>query len=372
MNEEVSLLKNKPSSNPYWQQKLWSWDPVMTPTSIIGLLALIGIIFVSVGPAIVAQSNSLYDEGIIYGGTGAIGCSIDSTCTIDFTLSKDVDGPLYVYYELTNFYQNNIRYSASIPWDQLLGEYPSEETLEDICDPESVLKNSEGHLYYPCGLVARSFFNDEIYLNIEDSTINGINPSTTGISTTSINPGIDSSLYVQPKGFEYVYVSTCAGFTTASCSKLPSNPSTCKCYSGSLTNTPYIHYYPQDGSIEYLYETYPNIIEPKEGVSNEHIKNWMNIAALPDFRKLYGHIGGPLKKGDVISFTVQSNYNVGNWDGTKAIVLSEKYALGLPNDGLGIAYTVSGSICIVVAFIFLLKQLLAPRAIGSPELLNWK
>ena len=108
------------------------------------------------------------------------------------------------------------------------------------------------------------------------------------------------------------------------------------------------------------------------GVIGERLKDELIIAALPDFRKLYGHIGGPLKKGDVISFTVQSNYNVGNWDGTKAIVLSEKYALGLPNDGLGIAYTVSGSICLVVAFIFLLKQLLAPRAIGSPELLNWK
>lgn len=49
-----------------------------------------------------------------YDGEGSDGesCKIttykeDLSCTISFDVEKDIPGPAYVYYELTNFYQNH-------------------------------------------------------------------------------------------------------------------------------------------------------------------------------------------------------------------------------------------------------------------------
>lgn len=39
-----------------------------------------------------------------------------------FNITEDVDGPLYVYYQLENFYQNHRRYVSSVNPYQLNGE----------------------------------------------------------------------------------------------------------------------------------------------------------------------------------------------------------------------------------------------------------
>ena len=41
---------------------------------------------------------------------------------------------------------------------------------------------------------------------------------------------------------------------------------------------------------QFLYETYPDIVNPIEGVLNEHFIVWMRTAGLPRFRKVYGRI----------------------------------------------------------------------------------
>ena len=79
-----------------------------------------------------------------------------------------------MYYQLDNFYQNHRRYVKSRSFNQLQGNYLSPDQLKNDCDPiiknsdlgPNITRNVNGALLnaddpaIPCGLVAKSFFND--------------------------------------------------------------------------------------------------------------------------------------------------------------------------------------------------------------------
>lgn len=86
-----------------------------------------------------------------------------------------------MYYQLDNFYQNHRRYVKSRSNEQLMGNELTIEQLDD-CDP--IKTNSQlGRLTaydgktalepdapaFPCGLVAKSFFNDTFALKNDES-----------------------------------------------------------------------------------------------------------------------------------------------------------------------------------------------------------
>lgn len=91
-------------------------------------------------------------------------------CSITINVNKDVDGPVFLYYGLNNFYQNHRRYLNSRDTSQLKGEVLSASDLSD-CDPAKYMRDigrtkswggntlQPGDVANPCGLVARSFFN---------------------------------------------------------------------------------------------------------------------------------------------------------------------------------------------------------------------
>lgn len=365
--------QNKPSGNGYWQQRLWSWDPVLTPSVIVMLLGVLGVVALPIGITIFVQSNDLYSQTVKYGGSGDsdIDCSSHS-CIASFTIDKDMDGPLYLYYELTNFYQNNIKYQKSIPWTQLSGDTSeTEEDLALICDP---LVTNGTDVLNPCGLVSNSFFTDRYGLISATSTINGVNPATAGFDESQL-VFTSPDYFQQPNDFDFSSISgSCpseCGTITQKCESCGEVQSPCKCWKDPMTSTSYMYHYPDDDTTDYLYEMYPNQINPIEGVTNEHFKVWMTIAGLPTFRKPYGKIDGPFKSGDVVKFSVQSYYDVKKFDGTKSLVLTERYSLGLPNAGIGTTFIVCGTLSIAVAIAFLFKQEVYPRPLGSPAVLNW-
>ena len=111
-------------------------------------------------------------------------------CTIDFqTIDSKIEGPVYVYYQLDNFYQNHRRYVKSRDNTQLAGTYLGVDDLQNTCDPiikvgdlwtnqQFSLKKDEGGNAIalnvedpatPCGLVAKSFFNDTFRLYRQDN-----------------------------------------------------------------------------------------------------------------------------------------------------------------------------------------------------------
>lgn len=130
-------------------------------------------------------------------------------------------------------------------------------------------------------------------------------------------------------------------------------------------------WYPDDENVQYLYESYPMVVSPIEGVENEHFIVWMRTAGLPTFRKLYGKIDKSLKKGDKLIFEVESNFEVDSFGGSKSIVISNLGEFGGKNSFLGISYIVVGSISLLLGVLFAIKQLISPRQLGDTRYLGW-
>lgn len=78
-------------------------------------------------------------------------------CRLKFELPADFKHPVFVYYKLTNYYQNHRRYVQSLNADQLRGKAVSAAALRNSnCKPLDALGDKP---IYPCGLIANSVFN---------------------------------------------------------------------------------------------------------------------------------------------------------------------------------------------------------------------
>lgn len=80
-----------------------------------------------------------------------------------------MEKPVFVYYELDNFYQNHRRYVKSRSDRQLRGDVVSESQLSD-CEPK--LKDGDKFLW-PCGLIAHSFFNGLFNIYAKEDKVEG-------------------------------------------------------------------------------------------------------------------------------------------------------------------------------------------------------
>jgi hypothetical protein len=150
-----------------------------------------------------------------------------------------------------------------------------------------------------------------------------------------------NSMFQQVSGFKYVQISS----TTETCTD-SGLPDTCKQYCDS-SNVCYNYYYPDDSTVQYLYESYPGIISPIDGVTDEHFIVWMRTASLPTFRKLYGRITGPFYAGQTIVFDITANYEVKSYGGTKSLLISSVGSFGGKNRFIGEMFLSSGIIFLV-------------------------
>lgn len=83
-------------------------------------------------------------------------------CSLYFHIPESMGPPVYLYYRLTNFYQNHRRYVQSVDLDQLKGTAVPNSTISgSVCSPLAT-DDATGKAYYPCGLIANSIFNDTI------------------------------------------------------------------------------------------------------------------------------------------------------------------------------------------------------------------
>ncbi|KAI9356001.1 CDC50/LEM3 family [Zopfochytrium polystomum] len=360
--------KNRPANTAFKQQRLKAWQPILTPKVVLPAFFAVGCIFIPLGVGLYLASEKVSEIIFDYttcatGGTfdyPVTAWTYDKTslnCTITFNIDSDMSGPVYLYYRLTNFYQNHRRYVKSFDAKQLVNQLGL-STPNANCDPLSTPfqvdlaatypflgsnQPASNAQIYPCGLIANSYFTDAI----SDLTLmNGNSKTSTVVKFASTNiawPG-DSSKFIK--------------------STLPTD------VSGNLTQTifpppKWVKAFPgADFSKGYTKDNFPDINKM------ERLQVWMRPAGLPNFKKPWGYLADSIKSG-TYQMTITNNFEVASFGGTKSIVISTVSILGGKNPFLGVAYMTVGILCWVLGILFLLRQMFRPRKLGDYTYLSW-
>ncbi|ONI11825.1 hypothetical protein PRUPE_4G128200 [Prunus persica] len=320
----------RPKYSRFTQQELPACKPILTPRWVISAFMLVSIVFIPIGVVSLFASRDVieiidrYETDCIptpsrSDKVGYIQGPGDKKCNRTLKVTKNMKHPIYVYYQLDNFYQNHRRYVKSRS-DQQLRD-PKSENQVDACKPED---KAGGQPVVPCGLIAWSLFNDTYSFSRkkQQSTV----PLTVNKKDISWKSDRDHKFgkKVFPKNFQN---GTLRGGASLDASKPLSD--------------------------------------------QEDLIVWMRTAALPTFRKLYGKIEVDLEAGDELHVTLENNYNTYSFNGKKKLVLSTTSWIGGRNDFLGIAYLTVGGLCFFLAMAFTVVYLVKPRQLGDPSYLSW-
>ena len=259
-DEEYEKLK----ASKFKQQKLPAWRPVPTITSTTITFVAFGVVFIVIGIVVLVYSKKIVEISYRYDEE----CQNASKCEVTLTIPKKMEQPIMMYYQLDNFYQNHRRYVKSKSDLQLDGEYVSLKKIKDSGDCEPVETNQEmektvslsgeplngNDVAVPCGLIAKSFFNDTYELYND-------NQKKITIDESNIAWEADKKL-------KYKNVKDPEG---------------------------------KDGD---FYKKVQWI-----DMTNEHFIVWMRPAGLPNFRKLWGRIREDLPEGDY-TVVIEDNFKV--------------------------------------------------------------
>ena len=193
--EDEDLVYEKVKQSRFKQQNLPAWRPVPTILSIVIVFTVFGILFVILGIVLLVYSNKVKSAKIDY-----TDCESNDPCNKQLTLEDDIDAPVFVYYQLDGFFQNSRRYLKSKETDQLTGD---DIKAHDNCEPAETNKEmgfsstqkaldgntvlNQNDIAVPCGLVAKTFFNDRFKFKIGSENL--------VVDETNIAFGKDKKLY---------------------------------------------------------------------------------------------------------------------------------------------------------------------------------
>ncbi|WLF81934.1 Cell division control protein [Lodderomyces elongisporus] len=367
LNDQSQIHKSrKPPNTAFRQQRLKAWQPILTPKSVIPFLIVLAVIFAPLGIAIIFTTYNVQELNIDYSHcdrqsdeftsipskyTGSHfdgstkpdfkwklenitdGDDITSRCVIQFNV-PDLKPPLYLYYKLTNFFQNHRKYVESYDLDQLAGKALSSDDVTDNCKPLKHREyNGEQKLIYPCGLIANSYFNDTIYSPVLLNARNGENNETYTFSDQGISWSSDRNHKFKK--------------TKYSPDEVVPPPNWDKMFPDGYNDT--------------------NMPDVQKW---EHLQNWMRTAALPNFYKLYGQNTTQSMSSGTYQISIDMNYPVEIFGGSKSVVITTNSIFGGRNVSLGVIYIIVAVICLVLGIGFLLQVLIKPRKLGDHNYLQ--
>ncbi|MGH0178282.1 UNVERIFIED_CONTAM: hypothetical protein FKN15_077024 [Acipenser sinensis] len=88
---------SKPDNTAFTQQRLPAWQPILSAGIVLPLFVVIGLTFIGIGIGLFITSRNV----------------------------QEIEGPVFMYYGLTNYYQNYRKYGISRDDDQLFGNIDS-------------------------------------------------------------------------------------------------------------------------------------------------------------------------------------------------------------------------------------------------------
>ncbi|OXA58264.1 Cell cycle control protein 50B [Folsomia candida] len=209
--EQYGSTRNTESKRPrdikFLQQTLPTYYPVLNAGFIFPLFFVTSIIFIPLGIGIYFYAENIQELSITYSNCRSTNvehanatCEAvldgvlykthrfpktwhqhdeeeprppECQCRIDFELKTPMNGTVYIYYALTNFYQNHLRYYTNRDENQFKGgnlrknEKDEEVAAEpsEYCKPERFRLDNWDRPILPCGLQANSMFFDVIKLS---------------------------------------------------------------------------------------------------------------------------------------------------------------------------------------------------------------
>jgi hypothetical protein len=369
-----ATASKKPNDSAFQQQRLAAWQPILSPPHVVGCLVLVAAFFLPIGAAIVVANNSVVDVEVRYdnqrkctnndndgvftynNGSGSMGCYT----VVNFTVPQEMKAPVYLYYKLTNFYQNHRRFAKSRSVSQMLGESVEHDAISD-CAPfvypgENDEKGGtaltvaggattyESLTYSPCGLVPWAMFNDSFALY-----------KTNSAQTAS-------SLVCNGSAFDKATATDLLGASQHQCHKKGIAWDTdydkykTPAFGNNVWSAKRTNYgrsdQPQTSDV--FFENGWYAFEPGHDIpvtTDEDLMVWMRTASLPTFRKLYRVIDTDLPAGEY-SMIVTEFFDVTSFSGTKSFALATVSWVGGENAFLGVAYLLVGALSLVIGVVF--------------------
>ncbi|KAE9532799.1 hypothetical protein AGLY_009880 [Aphis glycines] len=319
----------KPADTAFKQQRLPAWQPILTARNVMPIFFAVAAAFVPIGIGLLYLTNLVQEFTLDYTYCKNIdnlteSCAehiksnrnLSCNCIIPFKLEEDFSSNVFMYYGLTNYYQNHRRYVKSRDDFQLLGKLS--KTPSSDCAPFDYHNNKP---IAPCGAIANSLFSDNLTLVYNDKPVPLLRTQIAWESDKNIK-------YQNPKG--------------------------------DLKEAFKDFEKPIDWRVNIWELDKEN--DSNNGFENEDLIVWMRTAALPDFRKLYRRIEhknefkNGLPKGNY-KLVIEYNYPVAGFGGTKSLILSNTSFTGGRNLFLGYAYIVVGCCCFLLGLMFLILHI---------------
>ncbi|SJM84974.1 probable Alkylphosphocholine resistance protein LEM3 [Zygosaccharomyces bailii] len=368
----VKVKNRRPKEDNFTQQHLKAWNPVYTPRVVIPIYLLIAIVFVIVGGCLLAEANTVseltiwYDECATEAPTGSNSwsdmpqkywyqsyrrhknyktspqwrysddptddSSEKGTCHIRFTTPESFKKTVFVNYMLENFSANHRRYVLSFSEDQIRGKDASYTDIHDGAgiNCKILSRNSEGKLYYPCGLIANSLFNDTFpdeLINVTDTSRNY------PLTNKNINWKSDRTRFKK---------------TTYNHTKIAPPPYWLKKFPDGYNET-----------------NVPDINDWEE------FQNWMRPAAFDKFAKLIRKNSDDDLPAGEYQIDIGLHWPVRQFNGKKGVYITHGSSIGSRNYFLGTVYLIGGCLCAAFALVFLLFWLISGRKVADTRYLSW-
>ncbi|KAI8849171.1 CDC50/LEM3 family [Chytridium lagenaria] len=404
---------NKPAIIAFKQQSLAHSSFLLTPRVLLPSLFIVATIFIAIGAILFSASKKLADEVIIdytncsqdattlytspSQGSGSSSTieswrydPITKTCYVRFRVFEAIPAPVFLYIRLTKFFQNHRLYVKSKNDEQLkagdLGspvdkncgwlqyancEASGSNAVKNVdCIPPAdqrdplIQRADRMAQYYPCGLIANSFFFSTTNTSLDDissfqCTGPAVSPQSSEPVCTIQSLSIPNSYAFSDKniGIKLPYFKT--GWAT-------SNPTL-----QSQINTRLIPPPAWRKAWPSLYGDGYNVTNLPDLNEMERFHNWMRPAGMPTFRKLWGRNDASDFERGVWEIQIVDNFETRRYKGTKSLVIATASFIGSKNNFMALAFLAVGVSTGTCAIAFLCHLRVFESRTGSRKYLSW-